>query len=211
MSKKQSIIVKLTAFGLFLVCLTLAFVGCGKPDEAEFITMTEALLADSEKVNAMCFGEGLVPDEEGYTNGGYSEATDESLAAFGVKSTLEMRERIRAVYSVVTAEWIESVVFSAIHEDSTVISYSRYYDTVVSEKEGDRAALMVKKEYDPLLSGRAAYANVRVVSLSGRRAEILVDITVTLNGESRVEKDVSLKLRKEENGWRFDSPTYFSY
>lgn len=211
MSKKQTKVVKTAAFMLIFACLASLFVGCGKPDEGEFIATVEELLVLSDKVNALCFGEGLVPDEEGYSSGAYREATKESLTLFGVNSTADIRALTRAVYSVVTAEWIESVVFSAVYEGGTVISYSRYYDTVVSEKEGDRAALMVKKDYDPLLSGRATYGNIRVVSLKSRRAEILVDVTVTKDGESRREKDVSLKLRNEEDGWRFDEATYFNY
>ncbi len=211
MSKKQTKVVKITAFFLIFTCLASLLVGCGKPDEGEFVATVEELLALSDRVNALCFGEGLVPDEEGYSSGAYREATKESLALFEVNSTFDIREMIRTVYSVTTAEWIESVVFSPVYEGGAVISYSRYYDTTVSEKEGDRSALMVKKDHDPLLSGRAAYGNIRVVSLKSRRAEILVDVTVTKDGESRTEKDVSLKLRCEEDGWRFDEATYVNY
>ena len=212
MNKKQSKVVKILCFLLIFACLQAVLVGCNQPNEAEFLKTAEALLTEAELVNALCFGEGLAYDaENGYTSGGYCEATEESLSAFGVSSVTEIRARIRAVYSVVTAEWVESVALSATYEDSTVLSYSRYYDTVAAEESGNRPVLMVKKNYESLLSGRATYDNLRIVSLKRGRAEILVDVTVTKDGESRVEKDVSLSLRLEEDGWRFDSPTYVSY
>lgn len=206
----QRKVVKITAFFLALVCLLGSFVGCGKPDEEAFLLTVEALLKETEAVNALCFGEGLAVREDGYTSGSYAEAAEESLAAYGVKNTAEIKEKVRRVYSVTVAEWVEEITFSAVYADSTVLSYSRYYDTVVAE-EDDRAVLMVKKDYEPLLVGRTVYGNIRVVSLSSKRAEILVDVTVTHEGKSRVEKDVSLALRFEEGAWRFDTPTYLTF
>lgn len=211
MSKKQPTVIKILGFCLLFACLLTALVGCGKPDETEFLATAKDLLARSEQVNALCFGEGLSPNEDGYTVGKYAEATEESLSAFDVASVTEIKEKIHAVYSVATAEWIESVVFSAIREDNSVLSYSRYYDTVAAEEDGSRAVLMVKKDHEPLINGRASYGNVRILSLSSRRAEILVDVTVEKDGESRVEKDVSLSLRAEEDGWRLDSPSYVTF
>ena len=211
MSKKQTIVVKILSFALILTCFSSLLWGCSKPNEAEFLSEVSLLLEAAEKVNALCFGEGLAEKEGGYSVGSYTEAAEESLSAYGVANTGGIKEKIRAVYSVTTVEWIEGRIFSATYEDNSVLTYSRYYDTEVAEQDGNRPVLMVKKDYDPLLNCRAAYSNVRVSSLSSRRAEILVDVTVTKDGESRVEKDISLALRFEENGWRFDTPTYVNY
>ena len=195
-----------------LFCLLSALSGCAKPDEAAFLAEVTELLTEAEKVNVLCFGEGLAPKEGGYKEGSYTEADEESLAYFEVTNLASIRAKIAAVYSVTTAEWVEKVTLSATYEDSEVLSYSRYYDSVAQEQGGTRAVLMVKERYEALLFARATDANIRVVTLSSRRAEILVDITVTdAEGESRTEKDVSLKLRCEENGWRFDEATYQNY
>ncbi len=207
----QRKVVKIIAFCLLIACFLGVLAGCGKPDEAAFLTEAEALLVKAEAVNALCFGEGLAPEENGYTSGGYTEAAEESLAAYGVKKTADMKAMVREVYSVTVADWVEEVTFSAVYAESTVVAYSRYYDSVASEEEGDRAVLMVKDDYQPLLKGRAVYSHLRVVSLKRNKAEILVDVTVTYGEESRVEKDVSLALRREEQGWRFDTPTYVTF
>jgi hypothetical protein len=212
MRKMKTKICKITAFLLAMLLSVGLLVGCGQGDDEAFVKdVVVGLLADTEIVNAMCFGEGIRPSEEGYSSGGYVEANPEDLAAFGVSSVLEMREMVRKVYSVTTADWVEDIAFSAIHADNTVLRYSRYYDTVASEEEGDRAVVMVKTDYEPLLFGRNTYANVRLTEKKAKRAKILVDVTVTYEGETRVMNDVSLTLRLEEDGWRFDGPTYFSF
>lgn len=208
----QRKVIKITAICLALFCLLSALSGCAKPDEEIFLAEVSELLTEAEKVNVLCFGKGLAPKEGGYKEGSYTEADEESLAYFEVTNLASIREKIASVYSVTTAEWVEKVTLSATYEDSEVLSYSRYYDSVTQEQGGARAVLMVKERYEALLFARATYANIRVVTLSSRRAEILVDITVTdAEGESRTEKDVSFKLRCEENGWRFDEATYQNY
>lgn len=208
----QRKVIKITAFCLACYCLLFSLAACGKPDEATFLAEVKALLVEAEKVNVLCFGEGLAIKEKGYEVGSYTEADGESLAAFGVTDTASIKAKIAAVYSVNTAEWVERVVFSATYEEGEVLSYSRYYDTTTDDKSGSRAVVMVKEGYDALLNARATYSNVRVVELSARRAQIMVDVTVTnAQGESRTEKDVPLKLRNEENAWRFDEATYMNY
>lgn len=205
-------VIKITVLCLVFLCLLSALSGCAKPDEATFLAEVTQLLTEAEKVNVLCFGEGLLPKEGGYKVGSYTEASEESLAYFGVTSVASIKAKIAAVYSVTATAWVEKVTLSATYEDSEVLSYSRYYDTTVEEEAGDRAVIMVKNGHEALLTARATYSNVRVVELSSRRAEILVDVTVTnAEGESRTEKDVSLKLRNEENGWRFDEATYQNY
>ena len=208
----QRKVVKIAAFCLVFLCLLSSLAGCAKPDEAAFLAEVKGLLTEAEKVNVLCFGEGLATKEGGYKVGSYTEASEESLAAFGVTNTASIKAKIAAVYSVTTAEWVEKVTFSATYEDSEVLSYSRYYDTTAALEAGKRDVLMVKEGYEALLNARATYSNVRVVELSSRRAKILVDITVTNEkGETRTEKDVLLALRNEENGWRFDEATYQNY
>ena len=212
MRKMQRKVVKISIFFLSLLCLLSALGGCAKPDETAFLAEAERLLTEAEKVNVLCFGEGILPKDGGYKVGSYTEADEESLAYFGVTSLASVREKIAAVYSVTTAEWVEKVTLSATYEDSEVLSYSRYYDATTDADEGNRKVLMVKEGYEALLNSRATYSNLRVVELSSRRAEILVDVTVTnAEGESRTETDVSLQLRYEENGWRFDQATYQNY
>ena len=211
MRKKKTMVVKIAAFLLALLLSVGLLGGCGQGDDGAFLQDVEVLLTQTEVVNALCFGEGVRPLEEGYESGSYREADPEDLAAYGVTSVAKMREMVRKVYSVTTADWVEEIAFSAIHADNTVLRYSRYYDTVASEKEGDRAVVMVKTDYEPLLFGRNTYANLRLTEKKAKRAKILVDVTVTYEGESQVMKDVSLTLRLEDDGWRFDGPTYFSF
>ena len=208
----QRKIVKILAFCLVFLCFVPSLGSCSKPDETAFLAEVNDLLVKAEAVNFLCFGEGLGIKEGGYKSGSYTEAKEEDLSAYGVTNTASIKAKIAAVYTVTTAAWVESLVFSATYEDSTVLVYSRYYDSVAAEKTGNRPVLMVKENYEGLLNARATYSNVRVVELSSRRAEILVDVTVTnAKGETRTETDVELSLRYEENGWRFDEATYQNY
>jgi len=99
------------------------------------------------------------------------------------------------------------VIFNPVREGSTFTSYRRYFDAL--DGEGG-VCLMVKKDYEPLAVGDVSYANVRLVSHSRARAEILVDLTVTDGENSRTDRDVSFALRYEQGGWKLDTVTYAS-
>lgn len=190
---------------LLLLIPTLA--GCTDESDEALITRAEELLEKSKTVNEICFGEGLAVMEEGsYPLTGYLEASKEDCEKYGILTTEDIKALVREVYSVATCDYVDSVIFSPVHTETGYLSYRRYFDAT----EDDILHLMVKKDYEPFAVGEVSYTNVRVSSHKRKRAEILVDITVTDGERSRTEKDVSLAMRKEDGVWKLDSLSYAS-
>ena len=205
----KRILCKSTAVLLLLALFLPLFSGCARETDDEMLAICERLLRESALVNEICFGVGLSHVEgkdEGYLTPGYAEATKASREKYGVNSTTDIKEKIRAVYSVDTCDYIDRVIFQPVREESTVASYRRYFD---AEDLDGNLCLMVKKDYEPFATGSVTYENVRIAKHSRSRAEILVDITVSDGEESRTQKDVSFPLRYED-GWRLDALTYAS-
>jgi hypothetical protein len=164
-------------------------------------------LKKTAAVNAICFGEGILPKADGgHAIGGYTEADEASLEKYGVRTTEDIKALMEAVYSVAACDSIEKVIFSPVQADGIYASYRRYYD---AEEDGE-IFLMVKKEYTPLAVGEVVYENIRLVKHDRKRAEILVDLSVSDGKNTRTERDVSFSLRFEEGTWKYDTVTYAS-
>ena len=209
--KKQTKLCKITVFLLLLFVLVTSFSGCAAESDEALLETAKELLSASILVNEMLFGEGIDYCEDGYGTGGYKQAKEESLAAFGVKSVADIRAKVAAVYSISACDWINTVVLSPVKTDNLVLSYSRYYDSTVPDGEGGEIpVLMVKKDYEPYQVGTPRYENVRLVSHARTRAEIAVDIVVEKDGEVTSYDGVALTMRKEDGVWKFDTLTYAS-
>ena len=198
---------KIAGFGLALVFSLGLFAGCARESESEMLAIAASQLQKSAAVNAICFGEGILPKAEGgYAVGGYTEAEEASLEKYGVKTTEDIKALMEAVYSVAACDSIEKVIFSPVQTDGIYASYRRYYDA----QDGEETFLMVKKEYTPLATGEVVYENIRLIKHDRRRAEILVDLSVSDGKTTRTERDVSLSLRFEDGAWKYDTVTYAS-
>ncbi len=199
---------KIATFLLLVAVTATSLAGCARESDEEFLALSEALLTKSAAVNEICFGEGLAyGDEDAYVTSGYVEATRASREKYGIETVEEMKALIADVYSVATCEYIDTVIFSPVRDGVTVTSYRRYFDAL--DGEGG-VCLMVKKDYLPLAVGSVSYANLRIVSHSRARAEILADVTVTDGESTRTDRDVSFDLRYEQGAWKLDTVTYAS-
>ena len=195
--------IKTVALLLTLVVIFGAFAGCTRETDETLLLSAQSLLDKSAPLNAVLFGSGILPKEGGNTSGAYTEADEGSLAAYGISSVTELRARMAEVYSAFTCDYIESVVLAPVRDGGSVISYRRYYDGM----ENDRAVLMVYRDFGAIAADRVSYGNLRIVSHSRSRAEILTDVTVYDGDTAVVQKDVSLLLRYED-GWRLDTVSY---
>ena len=199
---------KILCLLLILATTATAFVGCARESDEEFLAIAESLLQKSIAVNEICFGEGLAyGDEDGYVTSGYVEATRASREKYGINTVEEMKARIDEIYSIATCDYIDTVIFNPVKQDNAFASYRRYFDAM--DGEGG-VALMVKKDYEPTAYGKVTYENLQIESHSRARATILVDIHVTDGENSRTYEGVSLDMRFEGDGWRFDTVTYAS-
>lgn len=199
---------KILIFAMVSLLLVASLAGCARESEEEMIAIVHTQLAKTAKVNAICFGEGLTPSEEGgYQLSGYSEATVESRAKYGVDTVEEIFALMRECYSVAACEYIDTVVFNPVKEETAFASFSRYFD---ANDGNDNVCLMVRKGYVPHAVGEVSYDNIRLEKHSRSRATVLVDVTVTEGEESRTDKNVKLDLRYEDGAWKFDTLTYSS-
>ena len=199
---------KILIFAIVSLLLIGSLAGCARESEKEMIAIVHTQLAKTAKVNAICFGEGLTPSKEGgYQLSGYSEATVESRAKYGVDTVEDIFALMRECYSVAACEYIDTVVFNPVKEDTAFASFSRYFD---ANDGNDNVCLMVRKGYEPHAVGEVSYENIRLEKHSRSRATVLVDVTVTEGEESRTDKNVKLDLRYEDGAWKFDTLTYSS-
>lgn len=203
----KRVLCKSAVFLLSILLLLPMLFACGGESDEVILAEAKTLLAKSAVVNALCFGEGLAPVAEGgFSSGGYTEADAASLEKYGVASVADIRALASAVYSVAAIDQLEQIIFVPVQSEGGFASYRRYYDA----QDGERAVLMVKREYTPVARGEVRYENIRVAENGRNRAKILVDITVTDGERSRTLKDESFSLRREEGGWRLDTLTYAS-
>ena len=206
-AKMKRTVFKITVFFLILSLFLPLLASCARESDEEMIAIAEAQLEKTATVNAICFGEGLTPVEEGgYLVSGYVEASKESRAAFGVQTVKEIKQLISDVYTDAASAAIDQAVFQPVQVDGSYASYSRYFDAV----DEDDIHLMIKKDYVPLTEGKVSYANLRLIAHDRSRAAVLVDVTVTDGTQSRTDKDVLFRLRFENDVWKYDTLTYSS-
>ena len=199
---------KILIFVMISLLLIPSLTGCARESEEEMMAIIQTQLAKTAKVNAICFGEGLTPSEEGgYQLNGYSEATVESRAKYGVDTVEEIFALMRECYSVSACDYIDTVIFNPVREETSFASFSRYFD---ANDGKDNVCLMVKKGYEPRAFGDVSYDNIRIDKHSRSRVTVLVDVTVTEGENSRTDKNVKLDLRYEDGAWKFDTLTYSS-
>lgn len=207
----KSKVYKIVVFCLVMLLCLGSITGCKRQTDEAFLDMAASLLEQSERVNTICFGEGIGQKKDGFRKGSYTEADEQMLAAYGISTVTDMKQMVREVYTVNTADWIESVVFRPITDGTSVLSYSRYYDDVKPhETEGEIPVIMVKNEYEKFYGKQSTvYQNLRISVSKRSRVVILADATVT-DGEGNVmeQKDISLSFRYEMEGWRLDTPSY---
>lgn len=207
-SNMKRIVCKILVFAMICLLLVPTFAGCARESADEMLHIAAEQLEKTKTVNAICFGKGLTPGEEGgYQLSGYAEATVESRAAFGVDTVEEIFALMRECYSTAACDYIDTVVFNPVKEESTFASFSRYFDAMDGK---DNVCLMVKKGYTPLSYGDVSYANIRLEKHTRSRATVLVDVTVTEGELSRTDKNIKLDLRYEDGVWKFDTLTYAS-
>ena len=169
------------------------------------------LCEESKAVNSLTFGDGILPKEDGYKVGAYVEANEESLLLYGVKRVKDIENKIKGVYTLSISIWLKNTVLSSdkSEEDSTVLSYARYYD---GEKETDgvkESVLMVRTTYDQRAFGEISYSDYRIGKMEGENAfSFFVTITVRDGEKETVYSDQEISVLREDGVWLLDTPTY---
>ena len=207
---------KISALFLLFSLLLSTLLSCTnnvRPPETdeELLRIAEALCEESKAVNSLCFGDGILPKENGYKIGAYVEADKESLSLYGIERVSDIEAKIKSVYTYSTYIWIRDTVLSSdkSESDATVLSYARYYD---GERETDGTkshVLMVRTSYEQRAFGEILYSNYRMEKTEGKDSfRFLVTVTVKDGEKETVYPDESILVYRESGVWLLDTPTY---
>ena len=211
------------AAAVLAAILTSSLFSCGRRyEDGEIITAAKELIADSEEINRVYFGDGIpLADEEDYA-GLYpwlapdapDPENDDGLTYYMVKpdcgysSTEDIKNATLSVFTEDYSEILFENAFSGVtvvvgegdQAEKQLVSLARYIDS----EEGYLAA-RIPKEDEKLPLGRVYdLENITVVSQRGTEAKIKVPST-SPDGEA---EEIELTLKMTENGWRLDTPTY---
>ena len=116
------------------------------------------------------------------------------------------------VFSVGYTNTVYSTVLSTLRDDTTVVSYARYYQAY-DEQTNEPTEIMVFSNYPYAMKGHIEYdyATLRVEGSKKEKVKLLIDATVFNEAGQSQKTTVTISLVEEENGWRISNPTYANY
>ena len=204
---------------LFCLILAAALFSCGaKYDDGEIVSAAKELIADSEAINEIYFGDGLpLVDPNEFLGLLYpSESEDDGGLGYrpvdpssGYASVDDIKAATLLVYTADYSEILFTAAFTGLsvtvgegenaeRQAVTLARYmdSEYYGTLAGRAVDESEKLPLGRVYD--LEG------ISVVSQRGGTATVSVP-SVSRDGE---KEDVELVLKMTAEGWRLDTPTY---
>lgn len=202
---------KVFSLAVLMLLVLQLLPSCGNTvDEAEIKEAAAALIEASYEINEIYFGDGLPYREEEvkYAEEQLGDENDVENAVYlnvkedcGFKSVSEIKAATSAVYSKTYCEQLFKVGFEGLQDsEGQLYRYARYV-----ENEYFDLTVRYGLEKESRTQGRTYDIDSISVETVGRNFAILrVD---SLIGSSP-SAAVTLKIVKEENGWRLDTPTY---
>lgn len=207
-----------------LVTLILCFgtlISCGDDDEvknreydkAEVEAAAKVLIEDSKLLNYIYWGKGIpYVDNKNLSSGNYYPADEDYLNSIGIKTIDDLKKMTEMTYSDKVCQWIYSTVLSSVYSDTAVAGLARYEQVYTGKNNDEPAYIRVYTEADYWLVDEVEYyPTVEALRSEGEIVCVLVLVTVT-NPEGKVmNKNLTVRLIEEEDGWRLDAPTYARY
>lgn len=198
---------------LMVILLCVSFVSCGEQhreyDEAEVIAEAKRLIPLAEELNGIFYGKGLEYGEEN-SNGAYKPMKTSEGEKYGFSTLDGLKQKTRRIFSEGMAETIFNSVMKPITTDDTILYYARYFQE--TDNKGNPTRVMVYSKYDYFLKGEIEYGdNVSVVGVKGQIVTVKVDVTLTSESGKIKQTDLEIEMIEEEDGWKFNSPSYAVY
>ena len=207
MSRNVSLLIRLCALCLVMLCILSALPACSKsqpPRLEDIYDEAVELIEKSFAINDLVFGYGLPVWHIGSEYAQMLYVYDktpifENVTEYATITTLtQMKQRMEAVYSSAYLESLYGSLFDgyAYEEGSMPAQYNE-----------DSTRLYQWKNYKPLVTKQRIYdyASMRVVGGDARTAVLEIDSHLE-NEETTLVVELILVL---ENGqWRLDTPTY---
>ena len=194
---------------ILVITFILSFTSCGeesiKYNADEVISAAKTLIAKSDDLNTLFWGEGIeYVEDDLYSNGYYYPANPLSLGKYGIHTVEDMRNKAREVFSVSYCESIFSSVLSASGDEDVIAGYTRYYEGNYGIMVYSRAKVILTDEVEYDLS------TVKVVGADEKMVYVTVMATVT-RGELSQTRERKVGLVYENGEWKINTPTYMSY
>ena len=207
MSRNVSLLIRLCALCLVMLCILSALPACSKsqpPRLEDIYDEAVELIEKSFAINDLVFGYGLPVWHIGSEYAQMLYVYDktpifENVTEYATITTLtQMKQRMEAVYSSAYLESLYGSLFDgyAYEEGSMPAQYNE-----------DSTRLYQWKNYKPLVTKQRIYdyASMRVVGGDAQTAVLEIDSHLE-NEETTLVVELILVL---ENGqWRLDTPTY---
>ena len=196
-----------------LLASTLLLTSCNRNyDEGEVIEATKILLKEAEMLNLVYYGSGIEYYDNDEEKGYYRQANQSHLESLGFSTIEELKALTEKTFSDEYSRILYSTILSALTDDVTLVSTSRYYQEY-DEKTGEPTHIMVYSKFVPMMKDKIEYDynSFTVEGSKKERVYVTVNATVT-SSDGRVQDTViKITLIEEEDGWKIDNPTYANY
>lgn len=182
-------------------------------DKAEVEAAAVKLLEESKLLNYIYWGEGIpYKDDKNLSSGSYYPADDIYLESIGIETIDDLKALTEKTYSKEVCDDIYASVLSSVYSDTGVVGLARY-EQVYTGKDNDvpdyirvyiEAKCWFEDDVDYHPEVEALYSEGEIVYV-----QILAIVT---NPEGKVmNKNLTIGLIEEEDGWRLNTPTYVKY
>ena len=211
----KKILKKTISIFLITVALISAFTltSCNRSyDEKEIIEVTQKLLKEAEMLNLVYYGSGIEYYDNDEENGYYRQANASHLEKLGFSTIEELKALTEKTFSDEYSSLLYSTILSALTDDASVVSMSRYYQ-VYDDESGKPEHIMVYSKFSPMMKDKIEYdyGSVKVERSKKERVYAKVNATVTNSDGKSQQTVITVTLVEEEDGWKIDNPTYANY
>ena len=196
---------KILAF-VFAVIMILSLTSCGvsKADKEEIVNAAKELITASYEINEIYFGKGLKTTGKEVLVHTEFEYVDEST---GYTSIAALKEATAKVYTEdYCNDYLYVMAFEGIKsadDEESAISYPRFRE----DTKGKLCQMKSAKEDGAELSRTYDFDSIKVESYV--RGVATIKIMSLVDGKAdETTGEITLKLVKQADGWRLDSPTY---
>lgn len=163
-------------------------------------------------LNFVYYGSGIEYYDNDEEKGYYRQANQSHLESLGFSTIEELKALTEKTFSDEYSRILYSTILSALTDDVTLVSTSRYYQAY-DEKTGEPTHIMVYSKFVPMMKDKIEYDydSFAVEGSKKERVYVTVNATVT-SSDGRVQDTViKITLIEEEDGWKIDNPTYANY
>lgn len=183
-----------------------------KYDEDEVIAATKVLLKEAEFLNFIYYGTGIQYYESEESNGNYHKASQSHLNELGFSTISELMVLTEKTFSDDYSSLLYSTILSALMDDTSVVSPTRYYQAY-DEETKEPTHIMVYSKFEPMFKDSIVYDYDSLKAERSKKEKVFVTVSATVTnseGQSQVTT-ITITLVEESDGWKIDNPTYANY